>query len=422
MALRLKGEKPAPGESDRRYYLIDVQVECRRERLSSGTRDRALAERREQMVLDAMRADPEVPKVSLLALVRGQATAHKLAARSATGYTLGEATDAVLTDPTRWGLKKYKRDCEKIMKTINAAIPRDTPVVAINEEMIGKMLTFFSERGNKGSTLNRKLVAMNIVLTFCWETKRIPALPRIKKIKGVEHSRKFSLSREEEGKILSCLMKWDAMPRTSKDGGFPRKFDAHLYRNFYVFLVETGVRLSEGLRVRWREVDIERRRMIVVSDTQQTTKNKKSRTIRLTQRAVDHLEMMRGHSPYGPFWNLKHRRAEHLWNWAKAEAGFKDEPECVVHCLRHTFASRFLEASHGNLKAAQVLLGHSSIKVTADTYSHLANESLDGYFDTLEASADQVTRIPEFRDRDNPETGKHPATTAGYPKENKRLQ
>ncbi len=44
-----------------------------------------------------------------------------------------------------------------------------------------------------------------------------------------------------------------------------------------------------------------------------------------------------------------------------------------LHSLRHTYATRLLEAGE-NLKVVQELLGHSRISVTADIYSHVSPE------------------------------------------------
>ena len=44
------------------------------------------------------------------------------------------------------------------------------------------------------------------------------------------------------------------------------------------------------------------------------------------------------------------------------------------HALRHTYASTLV--NHGaNLKDVQMLLGHSDIKITLNTYSHVDDES-----------------------------------------------
>ncbi|MFN2341715.1 MAG: tyrosine-type recombinase/integrase, partial [Halanaerobium sp.] len=51
-------------------------------------------------------------------------------------------------------------------------------------------------------------------------------------------------------------------------------------------------------------------------------------------------------------------------------------PEIKLHDLRHTFSTMFLE-NRGNIKTLQQILGHSSISVTMDTYSHVTDEMLD---------------------------------------------
>lgn len=70
----------------------------------------------------------------------------------------------------------------------------------------------------------------------------------------------------------------------------------------------------------------------------------------------------------------------------RAEAGVS----CRFHDLRHTFAAYLVE---GNVhpKAMQRLLGHSSIRVTLDTYGHLLPEALD---DAMEAFDRAVAEPP----------------------------
>lgn len=47
-------------------------------------------------------------------------------------------------------------------------------------------------------------------------------------------------------------------------------------------------------------------------------------------------------------------------------------PTFNLHSLRHTFATRLLEADVQS-KIAQELLGHSSVSVTLDIYSHVSD-------------------------------------------------
>lgn len=48
-------------------------------------------------------------------------------------------------------------------------------------------------------------------------------------------------------------------------------------------------------------------------------------------------------------------------------------PHTNVHALRHTFATRLLEANE-HVKIVQEMLGHANILMTHDTYSHVMPE------------------------------------------------
>ena len=77
---------------------------------------------------------------------------------------------------------------------------------------------------------------------------------------------------------------------------------------------------------------------------------------------------------HGPFSDLNKRRAEHVWTTARGRAGI-DDPECVIHSLRHTCATRLLRAT-GNIALVKEWLGHTTIKTTADIYAHVETDSL----------------------------------------------
>ncbi|WP_434621111.1 tyrosine-type recombinase/integrase [Arthrobacter sp. A5] len=60
----------------------------------------------------------------------------------------------------------------------------------------------------------------------------------------------------------------------------------------------------------------------------------------------------------------------------KAAAAGLGTPTLRIHDLRHTYAS-LARASGADLKTFQAMMGHSSITVTADLYSHLYDDELD---------------------------------------------
>lgn len=66
------------------------------------------------------------------------------------------------------------------------------------------------------------------------------------------------------------------------------------------------------------------------------------------------------------------RKLVHQWNRWVAQSGITKRPR--LHDLRHTHAS-WMMARNYNLNDLSRRLGHASIKVTADTYGHLAHDA-----------------------------------------------
>ncbi|MCH5186450.1 MAG: site-specific integrase, partial [Oscillospiraceae bacterium] len=67
-----------------------------------------------------------------------------------------------------------------------------------------------------------------------------------------------------------------------------------------------------------------------------------------------------------------------------------DIPHANPHCMRHTFATRGLESGI-DLKTMQELLGHSSITVTGDTYTHVLLDKKRAEMDKFNDIANGMT-------------------------------
>jgi integrase len=59
--------------------------------------------------------------------------------------------------------------------------------------------------------------------------------------------------------------------------------------------------------------------------------------------------------------------------------------EVNPHALRHS-AATLLAASGVQIKTAQVILGHSSVSMTADVYTHVLGDDLTAAADALDAA------------------------------------
>jgi integrase len=149
----------------------------------------------------------------------------------------------------------------------------------------------------------------------------------------------------------------------------PRENRAYL-RPIVVMALNTGMRKSEILRLRWQDIDLEQRKITIMN-----SKNNEVRTIPINDTLYKELKRL-----------PKYLNSEYVFCKSNGEAfgnirksfervlklaGIKD---FTFHDLRHTFASH-LVMSGCNLRSVQQLMGHKDIKMTM-RYSHLSKEHL----------------------------------------------
>jgi integrase len=220
-------------------------------------------------------------------------------------------------------------------------------------------------------------------------------------------------------KALAQAVRWDLIPRNPSDNvKAPKPTPKEMHplsateaqklleaargdrlEALYVLAIHTGMRQGELLGLRWEDVDLDRqslriRRTLTRKGNQSggaygvgEPKTKKSRrTVRLTERAVEALRSHRARqaeeklgaaAPYqdrglvfagerggiiNPS-NLRNRSFTPLLKKA-------DLPRITFHDLRHTCASLLFQRNV-HPKIVQELLGHASVAITLDTYSHM---------------------------------------------------
>jgi integrase len=188
-------------------------------------------------------------------------------------------------------------------------------------------------------------------------------------------------------------------------------FDAARERRLFIPLVLAalcGLRRGEITALRWKAVDLDLGQLSVVASTEQTdagvirekeAKSGKARAIALPSLAVEELRR----------WRLEQAEellrlgvrvddSRHVVTQADGEplqprslthvvSAFLKEWGVTLHKLRHSHASHML-ASNVHPKIVQERLGHSSIAITLDIYSHLM-PNMQG---TAAATVDGVMR------------------------------
>lgn len=164
----------------------------------------------------------------------------------------------------------------------------------------------------------------------------------------------------------------------------------HVYRDQFLFILETGLRLGEMMGLKWEDIDF-KKKSITVSRTLYYKSNTNSyvehypktqkgyREIPLTEKAYNILLTRKRAKIVGQyvFVNSKGRIIK--------QANFDRSLDRVckrinidhisAHTLRHTFATRCIEGGM-RPKTLQGILGHANLAMTMDLYVHLTEESL----------------------------------------------
>jgi integrase len=166
----------------------------------------------------------------------------------------------------------------------------------------------------------------------------------------------------------------------------------------YVLAIHTGLRQGELLGLKWDDVDLEdgslqvRRTLAITKNGSVFTSPKTSgsrRSVKLTSKAI---EALKGHlerqlaeiDRVGSLWNpgdsagliFASETGEPLDRRVVTKSKFKPLlkraglPEIRFHDLRHTCATLLL-TRNVNPKIVSEMLGHATIAITLDTYSHV---------------------------------------------------
>ena len=229
----------------------------------------------------------------------------------------------------------------------------DLPIGDINEEVVFSFITQLEATNISTATVNRYLAALKTILRF----KKQPSdyIKQGKETKG----RIRVLSKMEETKLLDIIR--GAEP-TIRNVFYAETAD------LIEVLVDTGMRLSEGINVKYEDVNFETNLISIW-----VNKGEKPRSVPMTKRVKRIMEVRKAINGVRPF-NITRHQAGHAWNWARKQMGLLDDKEFIMHALRHTCATRLVNKGV-DLYVVKEYLGHSTIQVT-ERYAHLSPDKL----------------------------------------------
>ncbi|MEG6617466.1 tyrosine-type recombinase/integrase [Peptococcaceae bacterium 1198_IL3148] len=286
--------------------------------------------------------------------------------------------------------KEHLLDEDKSIKTINGYISDLKDFLVWFEKSNGfsagaKDITSIDLREyrqyllNKGlavSTINRRLAAIRKYLTWANEKgllpTGLPALPKELKDNSSKTAPR-SLTKKQQDEFLKVVERGSNIRDIA----------------IITLFINTGLRNSELCSLQIRDIDVSARSGWLTVQG----KGNKFRKIPLNNEARKALQNYFDNYRVGDFLFVSSRgpkagsrltnvAVQNIFNKYKDQVpSMRNEKKITVHTLRHTFATRLLEAGR-NLVEVQALLGHENINTTA-IYTKPHKSSLQAAVDSL---------------------------------------
>jgi site-specific recombinase XerD len=232
--------------------------------------------------------------------------------------------------------------------------------VALSTDKVAEYCRDLEARGRSGSTVNRHLSAISTLSKFAASRQMLAARPAL------------SWQHEGEGR-LRFLEEWEFSKITETLRQWGREDDAR----FYEFLVDTGARLGEALKLTWQDVRPDR---VIFVDRKSGRTTGTPTTARVRGGLLAIRKGPKGQDK-GPFSAVTKGSQTALWRRLQTHLPFL--ADCVPHhTFRHTTASWLVQRGVDLFKVKEAM-DHASIQTTM-RYAHLAPKHMEDVMRALE--------------------------------------
>lgn len=254
------------------------------------------------------------------------------------------------------------------------------------------IFTKMAKEGYRNSTIYQTRITLYNMLEFAKENEVIRSNPCKRSVKsdiGKETEKKEALTIENQKKFLKGTR-------------------GRAYENAYRFILQTGLRTGELVALTWKDIDFEKHTLKIersmefrhsVGEWRVGPPKSKSgyRTIPLTEEAINILKRQKEKNSkleiIAEEWKdhiFLCRKGTPVKNSTYDTALFKicdqvNIPRFSMHVLRHTFATRCIEA--GMIpKTLQKIMGHSNIGITMNLYVHITEDEKQKEIEMISAA------------------------------------
>ena len=235
----------------------------------------------------------------------------------------------------------------------------DIPLTDVDFGLIERFKSWRLKRAN-GTTTNIDLRAMKAGFEYAIKLGWLEKNPfkGVRQVHVPEPDYPVYLNEDEVQKLLAAI---------SDDE----------FRRLIRFYLLTGCRRTEAVRIEWKDVDFEKRTIVIRASH---TKTKRNRVLQIGDKlnSLLHDQVPKQHGKVFPRW--REGSVTVMFRRYSRACGFNRK--ITVHSLRHTATVGFLMAGIDMFTVSRIL-GHTSVKVTETVYAHLPAERRREVMDKL---------------------------------------
>lgn len=212
-------------------------------------------------------------------------------------------------------------------------------IQSIDDDAVDAYVEELREQGNSDNTINKKVSALRVVLKRAMRKGWIVKLPELPFFDAGEHRIRY-LSYDEETRLITLA----------------RHLGLHDWADQIVALIDTGCRKSELYKVRWEDTQSK----FLVLWNRKNSAGVTNTGVPISTRLRTILDARKARGDVTPFGCVSLNVLHDYWQRVRGQLGLAADKQFVIHALRHTCASRLVQAGV-DLRRVQVWMGHQNI-------------------------------------------------------------